>query len=136
MTPEAFAREMAGIGEALPRTINELLIEAARQIEGEIKAGAPVDTGALKQSIRVNVNGTELGIEMLDYGWFQNFGVLGKEGGTTIFTVPKELEGLQPSTGDQYQFGVRKIGLPGRMFVDIEKIVDKTVELINNNLQL
>lgn len=154
MSPEAFAREMAGIGEALPRTITDIMLHAAQRIQDDIKSNAPRKTGKLIDSIKLIVTGQYLGIEMEDYGWFQNYGVEGTENKSTVFAVPKELEGLKPSAGNtEYKFnpvipriggdlpfGVRtaihRDGLQGQRFVNIEKIVNKIAEIINKELEL
>ena len=41
-------------------------------VEGELKKAAPVDTGALRRSIRVDARGRTLEVRGLEYGAIQN----------------------------------------------------------------
>lgn len=54
--------------------IEKALPGIARRMQNELMIAAPVDTGRLKNSIKVNSTGDGLIISMVDYGKFVEFG--------------------------------------------------------------
>jgi len=155
LTPEQIARQLEDIGTNLPETINSAIASAADIAIEEVKRGMPSDSGALKQSLKARiVDGQFLGVTMLDYGWFQNFGVAGTKNEKVQFGVSDIVaEFLPPRTGATYSFdpskkmiggdlpfGVRvsihQKGLTGKQFIDMEALTDRVVELVNQNLEL
>lgn len=54
--------------------LNSALPEIARRVQNELIVTCPVDTGRLKNSIKVTVEGDGLLITMVDYGKYVEFG--------------------------------------------------------------
>lgn len=155
LTAEQIAAQLADIGTDLPQILSEAIQAAANRTIEEVKRGAPVDSGALRDSITARVIDDQyLGISMLDYGWFQNFGVQGTKNTSTTFGVtPLVAEFLPPRNGSNYSFnndksmiggdlafGVRKSihqkGLNAKSFINIDNIVDRITELVQENLEI
>ena len=64
--------------QELIEDINDLdgaIQNLATRIATEIREGSPVDSGDLRRSIKVNLDRFGFRLEMLDYGFFQNYGV-------------------------------------------------------------
>jgi hypothetical protein len=81
---------------------------------------APIDSGKLRRSISIVASGGNYGISMLDYGWFNLYGV--KPNGRTPFraiSVPTPRRQPMPSLlkGDFYRYGNRQYGLPATVFM-------------------
>lgn len=118
---EQMEREILGIAQdmnaiargegEIPDAIFEALQIYARQLAQSAPRGK---TGYLRNSIRAIAQGNRYGITMVDYGYFQNFGVSGTQNDIGL-TVPA-WSGLQPSSGSQFKFKRRTIsdksGLP------------------------
>jgi hypothetical protein len=155
LTPEQISRQLEDIGTDMPRAIFEELELAARLAIREVRLDVPIDSGKLRQSINASIIDDQyLGITMLDYGWFQNFGVKGTKNDTTQFGVSEIVkEFLPPRQGSTYSFnpnkkmiggdlpfGVRvsihQKGINAQNFINIEELVDRVVELVNQNLEL
>lgn len=155
LTVDQLAAELESIGEELPRSLGDSIMAAAMLAQEEIKSNAPVDTGALRDSIKLRVIDDQfLGIAMANYGFFQNYGVAGTSNSRTQFGVPETVSSfLPPRTGDTYSFdpakkmiggdlpfGVRvaihRNGLNGQNFFNLELVVDRIAELVNQNLEL
>lgn len=149
----AFAREMEHIGEELPNDIEQSILQAAYIVVEEIRAQAPKgDTNQLRDSIRARViNGEFLGISMKDYGWYQNYGVRGLNNKTQQFGVPTTVAqflGVPPGyefhfgtpSGDKkpgkHYWGIHYPGIKGKMFFQIDRAVDRVIEIVNQNLEL
>lgn len=155
LTPEQIARQLEDIGTNMPQELFSAIASAADIAIEEVKRDAPNSSGRLRQSIKARIVDEQfLGITMLDYGWFQNFGVAGTKNATTQFGVTDLVkEFLPPRQGNTYAFnpnkkmiggdlpfGVRvsihQKGLNGQQFIDIDKIVERVTELVNQNLEL
>lgn len=155
LTVDQLAAELESIGEELPRSLRDALMAAAMLAQEEIKSQAPSDTGALKESIRLRVIDDQfLGIAMADYGFYQNYGVAGTSNARAQFGVPETVSSfLPPRSGNTYSFdpskkmigsdlpfGVRvaihRNGLTGQDFFNLELVVDRIAELVNQNLDL
>ena len=157
LTPEQIAAEIADIGIDLPQSLDDAIFAAASLVVDEIKADPnfPVDTGRLRNSLRASIiDGQFLGITMLDYGYFQNFGVEGTQNTTLQFGVdPIVASFLPPREGNTYKFNkknkmiggdlpfgarvnIHRNGLNGKMFFELDTIVDRVVELVNQNFEL
>ena len=81
---------------------------------------APIDSGRLRQSIRVVAQGGQYGISMVDYGWFNLYGV--RPNARTPFnaisvTTPRRQPRPSLLKGDFYQYSNRKFGLPATVFM-------------------
>lgn len=119
MTVNEFEQQLGNFGQNL-EDITAILLQIAGPIVDDIKSQAPVDTGALKQSVQARVQGDSLFIEMLYYGMFQNFGVNG-----TDDRVAREVPfgvSERPTSEPFYQFKQRRFGLPARGFFDVDLI--------------
>lgn len=157
LTPEQIAAQIEDLGTEIPQTMEDAIFAAAQIAIEEVKANPnfPTNTGALKNSIQARIiDGQFLGITMLNYGYFQNFGVEGTANEKTQYGVdPIVKTFLPPREGDTYKFnsqkkmiggdlpfGVRvsihRKGLDGKRFFDTEAIVNRVVELVNQNLEL
>jgi len=121
MTVNEFEQQLGGFGESL-QDITAILLQVAGPIVDDIKSRAPVDTGALKQSVQARVQGDSLFIEMIYYGMFQNFGVNGTEdriANEVPFGVSE-----RPTSEPFYAFKQRRFGLPARGFFDVDLITE------------
>mgnify|MGYP000152942632 FL=1 len=121
MTVNEFEQQLGGFGESL-QDITAILLQVAGPIVDDIKSRAPVDTGALKQSVQARVQGDSLFIEMIYYGMFQNFGVNGTEdriANEVPFGVSE-----RPLSEPFYAFKQRRFGLPARGFFDVDLITE------------
>ncbi len=136
MTVEEFERSLQNFGEQL-QDVSPILLNIGGRIVDEIKAGAPVDKGSLRDSIKAVIEEDSLTIAMLYYGMFQNYGVDGLENAPArevpSFGVP------QPSAGSRYGFSgnfemiggdlsygarktIYKMGLRPQSFFDLDAI--------------
>jgi hypothetical protein len=132
MTEQDFIRELEGLGEDLSN-LDNLLLELAGQIVNETKAGAPVDTGALRNSIQARIENGSVLVEMLYYGMFQNYGVNGTE---TQFGLPvPDGVGLRPTSEPFYKFKERRFGIVPQTFFNIDAISDRITEAIANRFE-
>ena len=124
MTLNEFEQQLEGFGQSLT-DISAILLQIAGPIVDDIKSGAPVDTGALKQSVKARVQGDSLFIEMLYYGMFQNFGVNGKDENALANEVPFGVS-PRPTSGSFYKYKEREFGLPPYKggFFDVDLITE------------
>jgi len=99
---------------------------------------APVDSGRLKQSIRIVASGGNYGVSMVDYGWFNLYGV--KPNARTPFnaisvTTPRTQPVPSLLKGSTYQYSNRKYGLPATNFIpqlrDEQSLSDFVDEIFN-----
>lgn len=131
MTLEEFAQQLDGIGQQIEDTPNTLVMLGER-IVNSMKMRVPVDTGALRNSLRYAVSGDELSFSMLDYGQFQNYGVRGANGPFTN-PVPFGVE-PQPSNPPYYSFKERSFGLRPQPFYDLDEITEQLLEALANQI--
>jgi hypothetical protein len=136
MTVEEFERSLSNFGEQL-QDISPVLLNIGGRIVDQVKEGAPIDSGALRNSIKAVIEDDSLSIAMLYYGIFQNYGVDGIENapGREVprFGVP------QPSRGNRFGFSgdftmiggdlsygarktIYKMGLRPQSFFDVDAI--------------
>ena len=129
MTVDELTFELSQLGEALSNP-QELLSELGDDIVQRMKANVPVDTGRLRNSIRWSFAGDGLVISMLDYGEYQNYGVLPmmnpnpakhkaftNEFGTYKNPIPNP-------AGIYGRYSNRQFGLPSRQFYDELQITE------------
>jgi hypothetical protein len=131
MTVEEFEEQLAGFGESI-RDLNPLLDQLANEIASQIRQDAPVDTGALRNSIRTFVSHNSFELTMLYYGAFQNYGVKGTEQGNAdpvAFGITP-----RPTNEPFYAFKTRRYGLPARRFFDISDIEDLIVSRLETQI--
>lgn len=130
----------------VPAQLSKLVTE----LQQEMSQGVPVDSGELRSSIKVILNGYELSIAMLAYGYFQSFGVKGTKGDRGVMGVPSEVAGSFGVT-EGYKFNFKskvisdKSGLPFAARKKIAEkglkpfdfyptdIEDKIIEILTNN---
>ena len=119
MTVDEFILDLSALGQELsdPQSI---LTELGTEITEEMRRLAPVDTGALRNSIGYTINGNQISFDMLYYGPFQNYGVSGTGDGLGN-SVPFGVQ-PPPSNGMNYAFKTRQFGLPSQTFFNYTQI--------------
>ena len=120
-----FLADLEGLGQQLsdPQSI---LTEVGEQITSEMKRLAPVDTGALRNSISYTVTGDQIEINTLYYGLFQNYGVNGTRSMGSI-AVPFGIS-MRPSVEPFYAFKTRKFGLSPQTFFNLQSTTDQIAD--------
>ena len=136
MTVDEFERALGDFGETMSN-LSPILTQIGGRIVDDVKAGAPVDSGALRQSIKAVIQDDTLAIEMLYYGIFQNYGVDGMQNAPARevppFGVPQPTAGRRFGFSGNYEmiggglsFGARKqiykMGLKPQSFFDVDAI--------------
>ncbi len=136
MTVNEFESALSDFGETLTN-LSPVLTQIGGRLVDQIKADAPTNTGALRQSIKAVIEDDGLAIEMLYYGIFQNYGVDGIQNAPAR-EVPS-YGVLQPTAGRRFgfsgdyemiggnlSFGARKeiykMGLKPQRFFDVDII--------------
>ena len=157
LSPEQIAAQIEDLGIDIPQSLSLALEQAARIVIEEVKSNPnfPVNTGRLRDSLQARIiDGQFLGITMLNYGYFQNFGVEGTINTRTQFGVDDIVKTfLPPREGDTYKFNkqnkmiggdlpfgarvfIHKNGLNAKRFFDTEDIINRVVEIANQNFEL
>ena len=136
MTVDEFESALQDFGETMSN-LSPILTQIGGRIVDDIKAGAPTDTGALRQSIKAVIEDDALAIEMLYYGIFQNYGVDGIQNAPARevprFGVPQPTAGRRFGFSGNYEmiggdlaFGARKqiykMGLKPQSFFNVDVI--------------
>ena len=92
------------------------LTRLATEIQLEMSKNAPVNTGELRSSIKTITDGYQLTISMLDYGYFQSFGVNGTKKNVANGLPEIIASAFGVAEGYEYQFKSKvisdKSGLP------------------------
>ena len=123
-TVDDFILDLAQLGEALsdPQT---LLAEIGDQVVVTMKQNVPVDTGALRGSISWSFTGSNsIEFNMLEYGWYQNCGVLPNYNQASYHKpFLSDFGGITnpqpaPNFGMGSGYRNRAFGLPARKFYD------------------
>ena len=123
-TVDDFILDLAQLGEALsdPQT---LLAEIGDQVVVTMKQNVPVDTGALRGSISWSFTGSNsIEFNMLEYGWYQNYGVLPNYNQASYHKpFVSDFGGITnpqpaPNFGMGSGYRNRAFGLPARKFYD------------------
>ena len=157
LSPEQIAAQIEDLGIDIPQSLEVAIQQAAALAIEEVKQNPnfPVNTGRLKNSLQARIiDGQFLGITMLNYGYYQNFGVEGTSNTKNQFGVdPIVKTFLPPREGDTYKFNknkkmiggdlpfgarvsIHRNGLNAKRFFDTEELVDRVVELVNQNFEL
>lgn len=100
------------------------LITLVREIQSSMKGGAPVDSGDLRRSIRVRLQDYDLSINMLEYGYYQSFGVNGRGQRGALGLPPEVAQSFGVREG--YKFGSNRVwGIRPKRFypMDIEETI-------------
>ena len=138
MTVDEFERALGDFGETMSN-LSPVLTQIGGRIVDQIKSGAPVDSGALRNSVKAVIENDALAIEMLYYGIFQNYGVDGMQNAPARevppFGVPQPTAGRRFGFSGNYEmiggdlsFGARKqiykMGLKPQSFFNVDAIAD------------
>ncbi len=136
MTVDEFESALQDFGQQM-NNLSPILTQIGGRLVDQIKADAPVNTGALRQSIKAVIEQDSLSIEMMYYGIFQNYGVDGLQNAPAS-NVPA-YGVIQPVAGSRFgfsgnydmiggdlSFGARKeiykMGLKPQRFFDVDII--------------
>lgn len=152
MTFEQFAREMRFIGEELPTTLSQQILNAAYIVVEQVKSHPSISGTKLKNLIEARlIDDDFLGISMPEYGFYLNYGVQGLKNSTEQFGVKEpDAQFLGVSEGYKFRFGtgnsarneppkywgIHYPGIQGRQFFDVEEIIDQVTQIVNQNLEL
>ena len=116
--------------EGLDQAIQDL----ATRIVTQMREEAPVDTGDLKRSIKLNLDRYGFQIMLLDYGAFQNYGVNSANGRKPAMDVEFGVN-LRPSAEPFYAFKGGKFGIRPREFFNIEDIEERLIRIIETQIE-
>ena len=148
MTVNEFESALSDFGETLTN-LSPVLTQIGGRLVDQIKADAPTNTGALRQSIKAVIEDDGLAIEMLYYGIFQNYGVDGIQSAPARevprFGVPQPAAGRRFGFSGNYEmiggdlaFGVRKeiykMGLKPQPFFDVDQIANAVADGVAQQL--
>lgn len=127
--------------------LRDILSVIGSDITAQIKRNAPVDTGALKASISFSVTQNSLQMEMLNYGVFQNYGVIGTENDPGAISTPDGIFGVaanykfrfkSQTIGGSLPFPVRgsiaKKGLKPKQFFNLKQIAEEVTARLTEEL--
>lgn len=146
MTVDEINRRLSQFGQQAT-DLSDILTTIGSDITAEIKRAAPVDTGALRSSISFAVTMNSLELEMLNYGVFQNYGVMGTENDPGVIATPDGIFGV--AAGYKFQFKSQTIGgslpfpvrrsiaqkgLKPKQFFNLRSITDEVVERLTEEL--
>ena len=114
-------------------SLDQLISNLATKIVTDIRANAPVDTGDLKKSIKLNLDRYGFRIEMLNYGAFQNYGVNSGRGAKPADPVEFGIN-LPPTSQPFYAFKGGKFGIQPQRFFSIADIEEQLTQLIEEQI--
>ena len=114
--------------------LDEAISNLATQIVTRMREEAPVDTGDLKRSIKVNLDRYGFQIMMLDYGAFQNYGVNSGNGRKPAMDVEFGVN-LRPTSEPFYAFKGGRYGISPREFFNIEDIEERLIRIIETQIE-
>ena len=149
MTQDQFTRLLEGIGTEISNAA-QIAVKVAGPIVDGIKANAPRDTGRLQQSIELRIeNEREFYLQMLDYGFFQNYGVAASPDSSTAYNMRQiapesEVRFALPPSGATYKFGVRQAdkrpwgafysGLDAKQFFTMAALANQITAAMQNEI--
>ena len=148
MTVDEFERALGDFGETMSN-LSPILTQIGGRIVDDIKSGAPVDSGALRNSVKAVIENDALAIEMLYYGIFQNYRVDGLQNAPARevppFGVPQPTAGRRFGFSGNYEmiggdlsFGARKqiykMGLKPQSFFNVDAIADAVADGVTQAL--
>ena len=148
MTVDEFERALGDFGETMSN-LSPVLTQIGGRIVDQIKSGAPVDSGALRNSVKAVIQDDALAIEMLYYGIFQNYRVDGMQTAPARevppFGVPQPTAGRRFGFSGNYEmiggdlsFGARKqiykMGLKPQSFFNVDAIADAVADGVTQAL--
>lgn len=120
--------------------IDIVLQDMATSIVDEMRRDVPKDTGDLKKSIKVQMDRFGFRISMLEYGFFQNYGVNPTpstlRNTTQSPTNPVNPYGVtEPLRFGDYEYKNRKFGLAARPFFNLEDIQNRLIEIVEQQIE-
>jgi len=120
--------------------IDQVIQMLATEVVDEMRANVPVDTGDLRKSIKVTMDRYGFRLSMLEYGFFQNYGVDPKprtlNNTTNSPTSPQNPFGVtEPLAFGNYSYKSRKFGLASRQFFDLEDIQNRLIEVVEQTFE-
>ena len=117
ITVEQMMSQLDQFGESL-NDLQPDIEQLMGTIITDMKMDAPVDTGALRSSIRGEATSNSMTLYMNDYGMFQNYGV-----GPVSPLNPVEF-GISPRPSSEpfYMFKKRILGLRAQSWFSLEQI--------------
>ena len=136
LTQAELIAQLTQLGEDLSNP-QDLLSEFASDITEEMKRLAPVDNGDLRNSIGYQIEGTNITFRMLQYGYYQNYGVLPNQ----FTNNPKPFAGgplrrpwAEPAFGVEMGGGYRDraFGMKARPFYSLEAINNQIIDGISD----
>ena len=114
--------------------LDQAISNLATEIVTRMREEAPVDTGDLKRSIKVNLDRYGFQIMMLDYGAFQNYGVNSGNGRKPAMDVEFGVN-LRPTAEPFYAFKGGRYGISPREFFNIEDIEERLIRTIETQIE-
>ena len=146
MTLDQFESMLENFGEQI-EGLDARLQEWFTQKVDEIRRLTPVDTGALRSSVKLTGDRFHYELTMLSYGVFQNYGVLGVNSSRQPTFVPEaglSIEGFG-ITQEKFQFGTGNFdnggrpwgayytGIRAQSFFSITDITNELTQFIADN---
>lgn len=147
---EELERQILAQSEYLEKGLNERLASLVGEIQEKLIQGDFVSrTGNLRRSMNTILDNYGLTIQMLNYGFFQSFGVKGTQRGESIGLPPEVAAAFGVSEGYNFKFKSKAIssesGLPYPARVSIARfgirpkdfyftdIEDKLLNILEDN---
>ena len=127
-----------------PRYIAGQMSQELDQVVYRMRQLAPQDSGKLRSSIALLSESTgqnlSVALSMLDYGFYQNFGV--KPNAQTPFNAlsdtmaqRRQPYGVDEVTETPFSYSNRTYGLPATVFFDLDELRDQVAFIAENNIQ-
>lgn len=145
MTVDDFISRLSTLGQEATN-LSDILTGIGNDITRDMKQRAPVDTGALRNSISFTVDENTMTLEMLNYGVFQNYGVdgtkesrgRGVEDGIFGIPVGYRFKFKSMTIGGSLPFPVRKSiaekGLKPQVFFTMANLKEEVTSRIEQEL--
>jgi len=114
--------------------LDQAISDLATRIVTQMREEAPVDTGDLKKSIKLNLDRYGFQIMMLDYGAFQNYGVNSGNGNKPAMQVEFGVN-LRPTSEPFYSFKGGQFGIRPTEFFNIEDIEERLIRTIETQIE-
>ena len=128
-TLEEMMADIGQFGESL-RDLQPDIEQLMTNIVGDMKRMAPVDTGALRNSIRGEATSNSMTLYMNDYGNFQNYGV----GPNSVIKKVEFGISPRPSSEPFYMFKTRKFGLNAQEWFSLEQIKEEFAQELGTEI--
>ena len=125
-----------------PRYIAGQMSQELDQIVYRMRQLAPQDSGRLRSSIALLSDSTgqdlSVALSMLDYGFYQNFGVKPTAQSpfrnlSSTMAERRQPYAVPPLTA--FEYSNRRFGLPATVFFDLDELRDQVAFIAENNIQ-